>query len=132
MSLAELAGRILAREGRSADQPVGFHIAPSEPVPVAGMKGVEIRYLIIGRYGPVEMLPAGIYVETNIPPARYRPSPNGTSDTIKEALKRHINAGPKDRDRLSLINPCFTPRGYWMFKVATLPTEAPSLQGEAL
>lgn len=116
-----LAGRILGQENKPP-KPVKFHMTPFEPVPVADMEGVEIRYLIIYPYGPVEMLPVGIYVETDIPPAQFEASP----DSIIRAIEDHINAGveqketgPDRNNRLRLANRCLSPLGYLMFKVAT-------------
>lgn len=122
-SVEALAGRILTQEGKPPDKPITFHMTPF--VPVEGMEGVNIRFLIMGPLGPTEMLRPGVYVETDMPPARYKPSPDGIPDAIKEAIERHINAGPKDR--LSLINPCLTPLGCWMFQVGLVPKTAPVL-----
>lgn len=127
-----LAGRILAQEGTKSLDQVKLHITPFRPI--EEIEGVSIRFIIVSRRGPVEMLPAGVYVETDMPPARYQPSPNGTPDATKEAIERHINAGLEtgSEDRLILTSPCLTPLGCWMFTVIAVPSKAPSLQGPTL
>lgn len=143
-SIETLTRGILAQEGKSPDKPITFHMTPF--VPVKGIKGGKMRYLVVGRSGPSgpEMLPPGIYGETNIPPAQFNASLDGIRRAIRiiGAIAKHINAQfaePKQEPRTAkqiredrenrrrLVMACrypssYSPLGYLMFKLVPAET----------
>lgn len=87
-----LAGRILAQEGKPPDTPITLHM--TQFVHLKGIKGGEMRYLVVGPSSGSEMLPPGVYAETNIPPAQFNASPDdiGRAIRIIGVIAKHINA----------------------------------------
>lgn len=130
MSLTELAGRILAKEGKPADQKVIFFRTDAQPVKGTNL---QLRYIIVDVDG-IEF-PPGLYAQVNCTLKKFRSSPRLQQKIRQHILRDIAEASQTDAgNAIRFANTCFTlsPDSLILKIESALPSEAPSLQGEAL